>query len=131
LIGDAKTFNQLIIEHTHAAGRNRTHRQFFVTGDAKLANDKDVHRRDQPARHLIGDGHAAARQRQHDRVRPIDIGGELVSEPTAGVTAIAKQIWFNEGWIHVSSSSLEAACAQARFAKEPLANGRAGDGATA
>ena len=61
LIGDAKLFNELIVEHAHAAGSNRTHRQLLVTGNSEFADDKNIERRAELARHLVGNGHAAAR----------------------------------------------------------------------
>ena len=75
-----RPLDNLIVEHAHATCRNRTHRQFLVAGDAKLADDKNVQRRAERARHLISDGHAAARQRQHEDVRAIGIGRELRSK---------------------------------------------------
>jgi hypothetical protein len=82
--------DELIVEHAHATGGDRPHRQLLIAGDAKLADDKDIERRSEPAGHLIGNRHAAARQRQHEHVGSIGIGCELFGEHLAGFAAITK-----------------------------------------
>jgi hypothetical protein len=63
LLGNAKAFDELMVEHAHATSRDRPHRQFLIAGDAELADHKDVQRCTECAGYLIGDRHAAARQR--------------------------------------------------------------------
>jgi hypothetical protein len=61
MLGYAKAFNNLIVEHTHAASRDCTHRQLLVARDAKLADDKHVQGCFKRACHFICDGYAATR----------------------------------------------------------------------
>jgi hypothetical protein len=89
--GNAEALDELIIEHTHATRRNRAHRQFLIAGNAELADHKDVQRCTERAGYLIGDRYAATRQRQHEHVRAIGIGCELLSELPARFPTIAKQ----------------------------------------
>jgi hypothetical protein len=111
MLGDAKTFNELIVEHEYATRSNRTHRQLLVAGDAKLAHDKNVQRCTERTGHFIPDGHAAARQGQHEHVWAIGIGCEFLSKHPARVAAIAKESRLDKYWLHVSSSLVEAASA--------------------
>jgi hypothetical protein len=70
----------LVIEDARAAGGDRTHCELFVTGDAELADDKDIERRIERAGDFIGDGHAAARQRQHHHIGAVGVSGQLLRQ---------------------------------------------------
>jgi hypothetical protein len=108
-LGDAKTLDELIVQHAHATCGNRTHRQLLLAGNAKLADDKDVQRRAQHAGDFIGDGHTSPRQRQHDDIRTIGVGRELRRKPLARFAAIAKQAGPDEVFVyaHVPTSPCE------------------------
>jgi hypothetical protein len=56
LLGNAETFDELVVEHAHATRRDRTHGQLLVAGDAELADDKNVKRRAERTRHFVTDG---------------------------------------------------------------------------
>jgi hypothetical protein len=43
-LGDAETCHELIVEHPHATCGDRTHCQFVISGDARLADDKNIQR---------------------------------------------------------------------------------------
>jgi hypothetical protein len=65
--------DDLVVEDARAAGRDGAHCELFVTGDAKLANDKDVERRSERAGDFVRDWHTATRQRQHHHIRAIGV----------------------------------------------------------
>ena len=77
IVRDPEAPHELVIEHTHAAARDRAHRQLLVARDAQLAHDKDVERRAERTGDFVCDGHATARERQHEHVRAIGVSGEL------------------------------------------------------
>jgi hypothetical protein len=80
----------LVVEYAHASCRDGAHRQLLVARDAQLAHDKDVQGRAERAGHFICDGHAAARQSEHEHVGVIDVGSELRSEQPPCFAAITK-----------------------------------------
>jgi hypothetical protein len=61
MLGDAETCHELIVEHAHATCGDGAHCQFLISGDAKLADDKNIQRYVKRACHFISHGHAATR----------------------------------------------------------------------
>jgi hypothetical protein len=90
VVRNAQILDDLIVQDPQAAGRNRTHGQLFVPGDAKLADDKDVQRRVKRLGHFKRDRHAAARQRQYDHIRAIGVSGELCGQQPPRFAAITE-----------------------------------------
>ena len=82
IAGNAEGIDDVAIDQADAAGGDGTHGELFVPGHAELAHDVDVERDAERPGDFARDGHAAARQRQHDHVVPIAIIGQL-SEPAA------------------------------------------------
>ncbi|MCY1250750.1 hypothetical protein D9M68_679780 [compost metagenome] len=73
-------------------------RQFRVAGGADLAHQQHVELRTERARHLKGNRHAAARQRQHQRGLSELVGAEAqfrqaAAKVMAGFAAIGKARW--------------------------------------
>ena len=90
VVRDAHAGHDLVVEHPHAAGGDRAHRQLLVPGDAELAHEKHVQGRAERPGHFVRDGDAAARQGQHEHVRPIGVGAELGREQAPRFGAITK-----------------------------------------
>ena len=64
--------------------------QLLVTGNAELANEKDVKGRAEGVRHFRSDWHAAPREAQHDHVDAPGIGRECLTKATTGISTIEK-----------------------------------------
>ena len=91
VVRNAQIPDDLIVQDPQAAGRNGAHGQFFVPGDAKLADDKDVQRRVEGLGHFKRDRHAPARQRQYDHIRAIGVSGELCGQQPPRLPAITER----------------------------------------
>ena len=61
-------------------------------GTRKLAHDEDVERRVELARHLRGDGHAAAREAEDDDAVAARIVVQALRQPAAGVGAVTEAL---------------------------------------
>jgi hypothetical protein len=79
--------------------RDRTHGQFGVRGDTKLSDDEHVERCVQGARDLIGNGDAAAWQRQDYNFVPASEMLELEGQFAAGAAPVheGKRHWVLPG----------------------------------
>jgi hypothetical protein len=93
MVRDPETMHELVVEHTHTAGRERAHRELLVSGDAQLAHDKNVEGSAKRACDFICDRYATTRQRQHKQVRAVGVSRELGGEHPASLAAIAKEPW--------------------------------------
>jgi hypothetical protein len=80
IVRNAQTGHHVVIEHAHAAGRDRTHRQLLVAGNPQLAHEKHVQGCAEDPGHLVRDGYAATREGQDDHIGAISIGHEPVRE---------------------------------------------------
>ena len=88
--GMPERLHHVLVEHAHAAGGDGAHGQLLVARHAQLAHEEDVERGAQRPGHLVGDRHAAARQRQHEHVRAAGVGGELLGQQPAGLGAVSE-----------------------------------------
>src|SRR2546423_11183555 len=62
---NSQVVHYIIIEHAYATASDCPHRQFFMTGNAKLSYEENIQRYVQSLRDFISHRHTAARQRQH------------------------------------------------------------------
>jgi hypothetical protein len=69
------------------------HRELLVPRDAQLAHDEDVERCSERLSQLVADGHAPARQREHDHVVPPGVVLQELCEEPAGLRAVP------EAWV--------------------------------
>ncbi len=90
VVAEPQLANQLVVQDARPAGRNRPHRQLRLAGVAELADEEDVERRAERPRHLARDGHAAARQRQHDDVVAARQRGEALAEQPAALGPVTE-----------------------------------------
>jgi hypothetical protein len=90
-IWNPQRLDNLFIKHAHAARGDRAHRELFVTRHSQLPDEKDIEGHAQRLGDLVSDWHTSARQREHDHVRSIGVGTQLLREFAAGITAIAKR----------------------------------------
>src|SRR5205807_7630471 len=75
--------HERLVEDAGAASRDRPHRQLRLPGEAELADEEDVERGAERARHLSRDREPATRQRQDDHV----VAAHVVAEPLAEQSA--------------------------------------------
>jgi hypothetical protein len=80
VIRNAKPPHYLIVEHAHTTRCYRTHREFFVPGDAQFAHEEDIQRSAERAGYFIGDRYSTAGQCENDHTRAIRIGTQLRSQ---------------------------------------------------
>jgi len=90
-IGHPEAFHDRAVHHPDAPGRDGSHGQLRVGGDAELAHDEDVERCPQRAGHFVSDRHPAPRQGEDQDIGSIGILAQLRREaPTCfGTVAIA------------------------------------------
>ena len=81
--------DDVVVEDAHAALADRPHAELLVPGRAELAHDDHVERCAEGAGDLGGDGHAAARQAEHDDVVAAKVV-ERRRQPPPGVDAIGE-----------------------------------------
>jgi len=89
-VRDVQSAHDVLVQHAHAARGDGAHRQLLVAGNAQLAHEEDVERRAERLGHLGRDGHAAARQREHQHVRSVGVRPELRGEQATRVATIPK-----------------------------------------
>ncbi len=85
---DPVRLHHVLVQHADAAGRDRAHRKFFVTGYAELTDEKDVERKFEGAGNLVPDRNAAAREREHNGIRPSTVSGKSFCQNPAGIGAV-------------------------------------------
>ena len=78
----------MLVEHLHAALRDRAKGQLFVSGHTELAHEKDIERHTQGSRDLGRDGHAAARQPEHGDVGAIRVAREQPGQLASRMDAV-------------------------------------------
>jgi hypothetical protein len=83
--------HDVVVHHADAARRDRTHRQFRVAWQSQFPDQEDIEWCAERRRHLVGDGHAAAWQRQHHDVVPPGVLIEERREKRTGLTTILKR----------------------------------------
>ena len=69
----AEAADYVVVQYANVAGRDGTHRQLFLTGNAELANDEDVEGRIERSRHLERHRHATTGQREHKDIGSIGV----------------------------------------------------------
>jgi hypothetical protein len=80
-----------MIQHTHVAARNGAERKFFMAGHAQLTHDEDIQGRIERTRYFESNGHAAARQSEHNDIAAALITAQLFCEIAAGLKAVPKR----------------------------------------
>ena len=58
----------VLVQNTDAAGSDRAHGEFFVTGQAEFAHDKNIERNTEPLRDLKCDRDTSTRQTENNDV---------------------------------------------------------------
>ncbi|MDW9227144.1 hypothetical protein C7S15_1711 [Burkholderia cepacia] len=91
-VGHAHRAEHRTLQMNRTARRDRAHRELGIGRHAELAYDQHVERRVQRAGDRIRDGHAAARQREHDDIAAARIIAQRVGQPAAGIGAIGKTL---------------------------------------
>jgi hypothetical protein len=82
--------DHVVVEHRDAAAADCAEREFFASGDAEFADDRDVQGRGERARDLVRNRDAAAWESENEDIAPAGVGSEPRRERSAGVPAIAK-----------------------------------------
>jgi hypothetical protein len=95
--------DEVFAQHAHATKGYRAHRKLRVSGNAQLANEKDVERGAKRARDFARHGNAAAGQREHDHVWAVRICTEVFGELPSAVSSIAETHGF--GVVHSATGS--------------------------
>jgi len=90
--GDVQCLHDALDQDARAAGRDRPERVVLVARQAQLAHDEDVERRVELARHLRGDGPAAAREAEDDDAVAARIVVQALRQPAAGVGAVTEAL---------------------------------------
>jgi hypothetical protein len=87
---EAQAPHEVVVQHLGAVFGDRAEGQLLVPGHAELAHEEDVERRVERARHLSGDGHAAAGQGEHQRIAASRVLAQRVRQHPARVGAVGK-----------------------------------------
>jgi len=80
LAGDAAAADHFVVADPDPAFADRSHGEFWLVGDSKLAHHDHVERRAERRSDLEGDRHAAAREPEHHRVaaaQPLEGPGQV------------------------------------------------------
>src|SRR5439155_209453 len=79
-----------VVENPDTAARDRSHREFLVSGHADLADHERVESGAQPRRDLVGDRDATARQPEHHDpfTRAHQVTHALAQDPTRFTTIV-------------------------------------------
>jgi len=87
---DAEVIDDVVVEHDRATARNRAQRELWLLRRPELAHDEDIERRTEIERDGMGDGHATARETEHEHIGPTAEVCEPRGQLAAGVLAIRK-----------------------------------------
>jgi hypothetical protein len=85
--GEPQSRHGRLVEQGDGVLTDRTDAVLGVPGRTDLAHEDDVERRVETLRHLVGDRHPAAGQREHERI-VVREAVQLLREPATGVAAI-------------------------------------------
>ncbi len=85
LDADHEGADRVTVQDPHATLGDRSHPELGIPGRTDLADQQHIERRLEGARDLVGDGHAPAWQREHDRF----LGGDAAQRSTEGGTRLA------------------------------------------
>jgi hypothetical protein len=89
---DAEVGHDLAADDHDAAFGDRAHGQFGMARHAELADETDVERRRETRRHFGRDGHAAARQRQHDDIGSTGVLGQEAGQAASGIRSVLEAL---------------------------------------
>src|SRR4029077_15665202 len=77
---DGERVDDFVVEHAHAARRERTHRELLAPGDSELAHDERIERRVQSARNLVRHRDASPWNPENDDVVAVCVAREITRE---------------------------------------------------
>ena len=86
--GMLQRLDHVVIEGAGTPRGDGSHRQLFVAGHPQLADDEDIERRLRAPGDFEGHRHAAARQAQHQHVRPTGVLRQLPGQFSACLGSI-------------------------------------------
>ena len=84
--------DQLGVENADTTGGDRAERVLLVSRHAELAHEKHVQGRVQRPRDLVADGHATARQGEHDDIVAARVVAQPLREQPAGVRPVPEAL---------------------------------------
>jgi hypothetical protein len=90
VLWNRQSLQHVLIEHPDTAAGDGPHRELFVPGKAKLADEEYIERSIQGLGDFEADGNAAARQSQNEDIGTIGIGSQLGGQMATGFNSIAK-----------------------------------------
>ena len=85
---DAERPDQIFVENFDAPRGDRSDGELFLSGSAELPYDEDVERRAEGPGNLEPDRHPAARQGEHEHIRPPGESRQHPGEAAAGVAPV-------------------------------------------
>jgi len=88
---DAQPADHVLVQDDDTAAGDRPHRELVLARDAEVAGQEHVERGPQRIRDLVGDRHAAARQREHDEIRANAVAGQRSGQHPPRATPILEQ----------------------------------------
>ena len=83
--------DDVVVEYLDVAGGDGAEGEFFVAGDAELADGEDVECGVEVFCDFGGDGNAAAREGEDEEVFVVGVVGELGGELAAGVGSVEER----------------------------------------
>jgi hypothetical protein len=87
-LGNPECLHDVLAHDPDPARRDGPHGELLVTGDAKLPHLHDIERCPEGVRHLVADGHATARQRDHQQVVTAGVPGQGGRQPATGILPV-------------------------------------------
>src|SRR5688572_13716226 len=104
-VSDLKATDDVFVQNADAAGRDRSHGEFFVNWHAELAHDKNVHWNLKAAGNFVGHGHTTSWKREHDYIIVSGIFLQHFRKISTGVMPVSEK--FRSGFEHNDSPFLE------------------------
>ena len=101
--GDPQAADHLGVQDPHPAGGDGSHGQLFLARDAQLSHQEDVQRSIDRPGDLVGNGHAASRQGQHQGIIAVGI---LLQEGCQRLACILPVFEYGSFTAHDPSGSL-------------------------
>jgi lipooligosaccharide transport system ATP-binding protein len=87
---EAELANDRVVDHTHAAARDRSEGELLLSRCGELAHDEHVERCTETLRELERHRHTAARQTEHDEVVAATIVAQPLGERAAGLGSVTE-----------------------------------------
>lgn len=94
---EASFFDQHVVEELNSSGRNRTHRDFRLIGEADFAHDKNVQMKSERFRDFRADRDAASRKSEDERFFAVGVMGERLDEGLTCRRTVPEAVNVGEG----------------------------------